>query len=193
MMKNDDSVRESILKAAEKLFQKWGIRKTTMEDIAREAGKAKSTLYYYFKSRDEVLDAVASTQIVRILAAAKAEMAKMGTAREKMMAYACTTFREVRRSIALFEIARGEVKADKSLIDKQMKTFIEQDQKIIESVLRFGIERGEFKSIGVDDIKAAVRAIRTVMRSLVMDLLFDNEDQQLMDVIIGLMSDGLHS
>jgi len=192
-MKNDDFVRETILRAAEKLFQRWGIRKTTMEDIAREAGKGKSTLYYYFKSREEVLEAVASIQIVRIIAAAKAEIAKKATAKEKLMAYACTTFREIRQSIALFEIARGEVKADQSLIDKHMKMFIEEDQKVVESILRFGIERGEFKSIGVDDIKAAVRAIRTVMRSLVMDLLFDNEDQQLIDLIIGLMSDGLQS
>ena len=36
--KKDDIVRAEILKAAERVFQKWGINKTTMEDIAREAG-----------------------------------------------------------------------------------------------------------------------------------------------------------
>lgn len=192
-MKTDDSVRESILRAAEKLFQRWGIRKTTMEDIAREAGKGKSTLYYYFKSREEVLVAVASIQIVRIMAAAREEIENKATAKEKLMAYAFTTLREVRRAIALYEIARGEIKADQSLIDGVMKRFIDEDRKVVESILRFGIERGEFKSIGIDDIEAAVRAIRAVVRSLVMDFLFDNEDQKLIDLIIGLMSDGLQS
>lgn len=45
-MNKDDLVKTSFLQAAEKLFQRWGINKTTMEDIAREAGKGKSTLYY---------------------------------------------------------------------------------------------------------------------------------------------------
>ncbi len=192
-MKKDEIVRADVLRAAEKLFQRWGIRKTTMEDIAREAGKGKSTLYYYFESKEEVLEAVASTEIARITAAAEAAIEKKALAKEKLMAYAYTTLREVRKAIALYEIARGEIKADQSLIDGVMKKYADLDQGIVESILRFGIERGEFKSVGVDDIKAAVRAIRTVMRSLVMDLLFDNEDRQLIDLIIGLMSDGLQS
>ena len=54
-MHKDDIIRADILRAAEALFQKWGLKKTTMEDIAKEAGKGKSTLYYYFKSKAEIL------------------------------------------------------------------------------------------------------------------------------------------
>ena len=54
----DDLVKAEILKAAERVFQKWGSNKTTMEDIAREAGKGKSTLYYYYQSKEEIFDAV---------------------------------------------------------------------------------------------------------------------------------------
>lgn len=46
----DELLKEKILTGADMLFQKYGLTKTTMEDIAREAGKGKSTLYYYFKS-----------------------------------------------------------------------------------------------------------------------------------------------
>ena len=46
--------RRNILDAADKLFCKNGVDKTTMELIAAEAGYSKPTLYGYFKDKDEV-------------------------------------------------------------------------------------------------------------------------------------------
>ena len=57
MEKEEIIVRETI-ESAKKLFQQFGLHKTTMEDIAKSAGKGKSTLYYYFKSKDEIFDKV---------------------------------------------------------------------------------------------------------------------------------------
>ena len=49
----NESVRVSILEAAQGLFSKFGYKKTTMEDIAQELHKGKSSLYYYFKNKEE--------------------------------------------------------------------------------------------------------------------------------------------
>jgi len=49
--KKDELIKAAIIEAARRVFQKWGLKKSTMEDIAEEAGKGKSTLYYYFKSK----------------------------------------------------------------------------------------------------------------------------------------------
>ena len=46
--------RRNILDAADKLFCKNGVEKTTMEQLATEAGYSKPTLYGYFKDKDEV-------------------------------------------------------------------------------------------------------------------------------------------
>lgn len=46
--------RRNILDAADKLFCKNGVEKTTMEQLAAEAGYSKPTLYGYFKDKDEV-------------------------------------------------------------------------------------------------------------------------------------------
>lgn len=46
--------RRTILDAADKLFCKSGVEKTTMEQLAAEAGYSKPTLYSYFKDKDEV-------------------------------------------------------------------------------------------------------------------------------------------
>lgn len=55
-----DSNRERIILAARRLFSEKGIYRTTLGDIAREAGIAKGTLYYYYQSKEslvfEVLD-----------------------------------------------------------------------------------------------------------------------------------------
>lgn len=47
--------KDNILAAARKLFETRGISSTTVEDIAKEADYSKSTLYVYFRSKDEIL------------------------------------------------------------------------------------------------------------------------------------------
>jgi AcrR family transcriptional regulator len=46
--------RTNILDAARVLFEEKGVEPTTMDDLARQAGYSKSTLYVYFHSKDEV-------------------------------------------------------------------------------------------------------------------------------------------
>jgi AcrR family transcriptional regulator len=191
MMKKDDSVRGEILRAAETLFQKWGIKKTTMEDIAREAGKGKSTLYYYFKSKDAVKEAVAMSQADRITRFVQEEIARKGTAKAKLLTYVYISFRETRRALTLYEIAKGDIKKDSQLLQKVTNKYYAVQEKMVGDILRFGKERREFKSIGTRDIGPVVRAIVTTMRSLTMDLFIENEDKKVIDLIIELLSEGL--
>lgn len=48
--------REIIVETAEKSFQSFGFEKTTMDDIAKEAGYSKATLYVYFKNKEEIFN-----------------------------------------------------------------------------------------------------------------------------------------
>lgn len=50
--------RSEILDAAETLFTQKGYNKTTIIDILELVGIAKGTFYYYFKSKEEVMDAI---------------------------------------------------------------------------------------------------------------------------------------
>lgn len=47
--------RKSISTVAEQLFMKKGIENTSMNDIAKEAGYSKATLYVYFKNKEELI------------------------------------------------------------------------------------------------------------------------------------------
>lgn len=59
--------RRNILDAADKLFCKNGVDKTTMDQIATEAGYSKPTLYSYFKDKDEVYFALVLEFIQKIV------------------------------------------------------------------------------------------------------------------------------
>ncbi len=49
---------QSIVEAATRIFARYGINKTTMADIATEAGVARQTLYNAYQNKDELLCAV---------------------------------------------------------------------------------------------------------------------------------------
>lgn len=53
-----DFAREHLLDAASACYQRHGVLKTTVEHIAREAKVSRTTVYRYFRNRDEVVAAV---------------------------------------------------------------------------------------------------------------------------------------
>ena len=59
-MENRDSEerRNEFVEAAEKLFRENGIVDTTISSIVKEMDVAKGLFYYYFKSKDDVIDAI---------------------------------------------------------------------------------------------------------------------------------------
>lgn len=190
-MKKKDLSREAILRAAEALIQKWGIHKTTLEDVACEAGKGKSSIYYYFPNKEALIEAVAMAQAERIVGAVRDAVEKKAAAKAKLLAYVTTAFRETRRAAALFEIAKGELRANRKLIHGVMEKYRALQEREVEEILRFGNQRQEFRSIGGRDVKAVARAVVTVMRSLILDLFLESDDRRSFDLIIEILSGGL--
>lgn len=48
------STREAILDATDRLMARYGFRKMTMDDLAKEAGVGKRTIYLHFRSKEDV-------------------------------------------------------------------------------------------------------------------------------------------
>ncbi|MBK7652520.1 MAG: helix-turn-helix transcriptional regulator [Flammeovirgaceae bacterium] len=86
-MDKDEIIIQSIIDAAKKLMQQYGLSKTTMEDIAKAAGKGKSTLYYYFKSKEEIFDAVINQEMDDFFTTVKTAVNKQVDATEMLKAY----------------------------------------------------------------------------------------------------------
>ena len=58
--KEHEDRRNEFIDAAEKLFKENGIMDTTVAAIVREVNVAKGLFYYYFKSKDDVIEAISS-------------------------------------------------------------------------------------------------------------------------------------
>jgi AcrR family transcriptional regulator len=72
-------VRDSILDAAERLFRRYGYKKTTIDDLAREAGIGKGTVYLYFESKESVALSVLDLEFERI----RERLQKIGRSRKQ--------------------------------------------------------------------------------------------------------------
>ena len=59
MAKTKEERRNEIIETAGKLFEKKGYEQTQVQDIVNEIGVAKGLFYYYFKSKDEVMEELA--------------------------------------------------------------------------------------------------------------------------------------
>ncbi len=63
--KDANERKDEILDVAQRLFHKQGYAQTSIEDILSEIGIARGTLYYHFKSKEEILSAMIDRQIER--------------------------------------------------------------------------------------------------------------------------------
>ncbi len=78
MAKGPDK-RAAILDAAQVCFARHGVRRTAIEDVAREAGVAKGTVYLYFASKEKLFAALASELCREALREVRAALAAPGT------------------------------------------------------------------------------------------------------------------
>lgn len=62
--KDGPDVRAKLLDAAVRLFAEQGVAGTTVAEIARRAGVTSAMVHYYFKTKDQLLDAVVAEKLV---------------------------------------------------------------------------------------------------------------------------------
>lgn len=76
VVKEAEERKNEILDVAERLFGTKGFDNTSTSDILDEIGIARGTLYYHFKSKEEILDAMISRMTNRLIEKAKAVAAQ---------------------------------------------------------------------------------------------------------------------
>ncbi|HBI46528.1 MAG TPA: TetR/AcrR family transcriptional regulator [Planctomycetales bacterium] len=138
-----DDKRERILTAARKRFRHFGVKKTTMQEIAGDAGVAVGTLYLYFKDKDDLLVACTEEYIARHRREAETILASDAPAGEKLRQYALDRFRAAEATRTGYrqaaELTREvlRVRPERRLDEGRMMT------EYFVRFLRLGIEAGE--------------------------------------------------
>ncbi|WP_326885709.1 TetR/AcrR family transcriptional regulator [Rhizobium beringeri] len=72
----DPAKRQQILAGAKRVFMKMGFDAASMNDVTREAGVSKGTLYVYFTNKEELFSAMIETERAAFVAAVRTALAE---------------------------------------------------------------------------------------------------------------------
>ena len=81
-----EAKRAAILRSAQKLFSQYGYRRTSIDDIAREAEIAKGTVYLSFNSKEEIFRALCETLAERVVSDAAAAASRDAPLEDRLAA-----------------------------------------------------------------------------------------------------------
>ncbi|RKY65854.1 MAG: TetR/AcrR family transcriptional regulator [Candidatus Latescibacterota bacterium] len=136
--------REHILRAAQELFARFGFRKTTMEDVAKAARIAKATLYYYFKSKENILQELIYKKGEELRRRLLSAIRNAEGPVEKLRAYGVTRFKYFRKLALYYSILTQEYYQYLPFIEKERRDFNAFEIETLEGILREGIDQGLF-------------------------------------------------
>jgi AcrR family transcriptional regulator len=146
----DEIVRAEILKQAQLLFQKFGLKKTTMDEIAEACGKAKSTLYYYFKSKEEVFQEVLQMELKNLRKLVKNKVDEHKTLKDKIKVYFIEFHKEAMHKINLYAVIKQEL--TNRLSTEYFNEIRKFELSYLTRLMEDGYDNDEFKSIEREDI-----------------------------------------
>lgn len=139
---NEDP-REVILSSAYVQFIRYGFKKTTMTDIARGAGLKKGSVYYYFKSKDEIIQAVVTRESQTLLSRMEDAALAEDSVREKLIAFFTARLRYFKEKKDQGVISLDEIDDMRPLLWEARNDFFEREIDALSKILESGIARGE--------------------------------------------------
>lgn len=151
MPAKDDRVKDEIILQAQKLFKQYGLKKTTMDEIAAECGKAKSTLYHYFKNKDEVFESVLDKEFKNLRSMVKEQVDSVNTVKEKIIQYVMHFHTGIINKMNLYRILKYEI-LDKKVSNVYFNRLIANEIVYMTGILRKAYDKGDLTNINKEQI-----------------------------------------
>lgn len=152
--------KQQIIEAAGIVFERYGFKKTTMDDIAYAAGKGKSSLYYYFKNKEEVFEAVVAHEAKQLVAEINKAINASHSAVDKLRSYVNIRMKRFVQRGNLATALNDNFLATFAFIEKIRNNYRDFEVEMIAGIISHGIENNEFKPI---DANFTGEAILTCM------------------------------
>lgn len=156
--------REAVLDAASELFERYGYKKTTIDDIALEAGIGKGSVYLRFASKEEI----GLAWLRRLHRDLFDDITRPGSdPRASRRIVGCL----VNRVILRFDIfARHRRSLDEALctlrpqLEEKKRAFHEEEARFLEALINQGVSAGELKSTDpLQDARTMVIATNSLL------------------------------
>ncbi len=163
MTNKKDHKRENIITAAGRVFGRHGFREARMENIAEEAGMGKSSLYYYFLSKEELFEAVVEREAENLKNEIILATRDIIDPYKRMKKYVIARMKAFNESINLYTAVKTNYLDHLPFIDKVRKKYDKEEMKMVESILKDGVRNNRFKLVNTE---LATIAIVTAIKGL---------------------------
>jgi AcrR family transcriptional regulator len=124
--------RKALIEAARSRFRQFGISKTSMQEIAEDAGMAVGTVYLYFKNKDDLILGCAERFAEKHKESAAKILASKLPADEKLRRYIIDRYRAVEETRTGSKFA---VEIARRVIKLRPNRFVEDDHWLYENIL----------------------------------------------------------
>lgn len=187
-----DETKRLIVASSAKVFHRYGYKKTTMDDLAKVLRKGKSSLYYYFKNKEELFEAVVEMEIEHLKMLLVSRIKPSDLPQEKLTTYIVTRMQVTKNLASYWEVQNNERSVGIEFIDRLRVKYDTQEIEYIMHLLAEGIEHGVFRT---KNPKLSAIAIVTAMKGLENPLFEENyaeaEQEEQVKEIISILLYGL--
>lgn len=190
-MANKLKVKELIIEVAREVFSRYGYKKTTIDDIAVGARKGKSSIYYYFKSKEEIYEAVVDAESNMLFDNILIQVEKPAPATEKFKLYVFTRLNKIRELNNFYDVMKNESLHQLDFIIDLRNKYHMREIHILQNILNEGVKSREFS---IQDPELAAIALVTAIKGLETPLLIKGEKRNLekrIDYVIRILFFGI--
>ena len=135
---------EQIVDTARKLFGKYGYKRVSMDEIAREANVTKKTIYSYFKSKEDVYFAVIESELERLSDKMDEVAARRIRPQDKIIELIYTHLNMIKETVMRNGNLRAAFFRNIWMVEKVRKNFDEDEIELFRKVYAEGKAEGEF-------------------------------------------------
>ncbi|OQX77530.1 MAG: hypothetical protein B6D61_06965 [Bacteroidetes bacterium 4484_249] len=183
----DIDIRNRIIEVAQDIFKRYGFKKSTMDEIAAAAGKGKSTLYHYFKSKEEMFAAVIEKEGNTMFR----ELNKVITAnidsKLKIKKYITTRMSLIDELANLYSAIKSDYLNHFNFIQKYRVKYDEYEILLLEQILQDGINKKEF-NINEDETKMYAYGLATALKGLEIPFFLENRYSEISNRLDGMLN-----
>lgn len=161
----DSDKRDEIRKAASERFAHYGFSKTTMDDIGRQVGLNKASLYYYYKNKEAIFCEIIEAEGTDFLNGLRKKISGLPGWDNKIQAYLLERQQYFQRAINLHKLSikTAEQLRFQPLFRELADRFAQGEAVLIREILDAARESGSIRE--ADTLKTA-RIILSVANSL---------------------------
>jgi len=137
-----------IIQAAIEVFDKKGLSGARLEDIAKEAGVSKGTIYLYFPNKEELFREMVRNTLIETIAWGE-QLPDDQTPTEQLTHYMeqFWNLASTPSYMTIYRIVTGEIHLFPDLADFYFKEVVIRARSMVERIIKRGVERGEFRPI----------------------------------------------